>query len=172
MAKTQTKVITDFWACQRPMGRYKGIYPGGILKRIDDLIGLKNKKLLHLFAGVTSKINRTDITMDTNPKVRPEIIGDCRKRLPIPKNSFDVVLADPPYDSDFKIYGKELYGTEAVKPYSFVKEAVRVCKKGGFVCILHQLVYITPKQTRRWAVIGVSTGPNMRVRALNIFQKT
>ena len=46
------KVITDFWACQRPMGQYKGIYPGGILKRIDQLIGLKNKKVLLLKLGI------------------------------------------------------------------------------------------------------------------------
>lgn len=172
MAKNKKeKVITDFWACQRPMGQYRGIYPGGILKRIDQLIGLKNKKVLHLFAGRVSKINKTDITIEINPKFKPDIVGDCKEKLPLPNNQFNVVLADPPYDSDFKIYGKKLYGTPIVKPYSFIREAVRVCKPEGFICILHQLVYITPKQTRRWAVIGVSTGPNMRVRALNIFKK-
>ena len=31
--------------------------------------------------------------------------------------SVDVLLADPPYDSDFKIYGKRLYKTDTVKPY-------------------------------------------------------
>ena len=56
-------------------------------------------------------------------------------------------------------------------PYCFVDEAVRVLKPAGFLVILHQLVYRTPKNTKRWAMIALSTGPNMRLRCLNIFRK-
>ena len=55
--------------------------------------------------------------------------------------------------------------------YSFIKEAVRITEPGGYICILHQLVYLTPKNTERYAVIGVTTGPNMRIRVLNIFKR-
>lgn len=177
-------VISDqFWACSRPKGSYRGIYPGGFLERLDKLIGLKGKKVLELFGGSSNYGDTVDINPDTNPT----FVADCRKKLLIKTNVYDVVIADPPYDYSVKYlvhwggakqetrvdihYGKRLYNTEMVKPYSFVNEAVRICKPKGFICILHQLVYITLKKTERYAVIPITTGPNQRVRVLNIFQK-
>ena len=52
-----------------------------------------------------------------------------------------------------------------------VDAAVRGTKENGIVAILHQLVYKCPPQCKRLGVIGVTTGPNMRIRVLNIFQK-
>lgn len=69
-------------------------------------------------------------------------------------------------------YSTELYNCDPVPPYSFVEEMVRVTKPGGYICILHQLVYKTPKGTSRYATIPITTGPNMRIRVLNIFKKS
>lgn len=149
------KCITGHWACPRPHGKYKEIYPPTFIDRLQSIIGsFEGKKILHLFAG-SSKIG---VRVDNNPNVEPDYLIDLEKeKLPFNDNSFDIVLADPPYH-DFK-------------PYSFVKESVRVLKPDGFLCILHFLVYIRPKGTKRWACIGVSCGSNTRMRALNIFRK-
>jgi hypothetical protein len=167
------KVITKYpyWACGRPMGQYRGLYPVGFIKRLKEVIELDNKQIVHLFAGKSTKINDTDVTLDIKQEVEPDIRVDCRTSLPLGDNFADVILADPPYDSPQKVYGKKLYGTDYVPPYSFIKEMVRVTKPSGHMCILHQLVYKTPKDTMRYAVIPITTGPNMRIRVLNIFQK-
>lgn len=110
-------------------------------------------------------------TIDINPDVNSTYVADCCGRLPIADGVYDVVIADPPYDSQDITYSDKLYKTGLVKPYSFVNEAVRVCKVGGFICILHQLVYKTLKGTERYAVIPITTGPNQRIRVLNIFKK-
>ena len=44
-------VITGIWACGRPMGKYKGKYPMGLLKRLANLINFDSKSVLHLFSG-------------------------------------------------------------------------------------------------------------------------
>jgi len=159
--------IENHWACGRPMAKYKGAYPMGFLERLDKRIGLKGKKVLTLFSG-SSKYGDT---VDIKPEVNPTYIADCRKKLPIKDNLYDVVIADPPYDSYNINYSTKLYKESFVKPYSFTKEAVRVCKKGGFICILHQLVYKTLEGTVRYAIIPITTGPNQRIRVLNIFKK-
>ena len=153
------------WACGRPMAKYKGAYPEGFIRRLDQRIGLIGK-VITLFCGSS---NFGD-TVDINPLVNPTFVADC-KNIPVKDNSYDVVIADPPYDSQNISYSSKLYKTDVVKPYSFVKEAVRICKSSGYICILHQLVYKTPKGTERYAVIPITTGPNQRIRVLNIFRK-
>jgi len=167
------KVITKFpyWACGRPMKKYRGTYPERFLERLEEIVSLKGKQVVHLFAGKSSKINETDITVDIIKDINPDLVEDCTKKISIQDNYADVVLVDPPYDSDGMIYGEPLYGTDYVHPYSFCKEAIRITKPGGFLCILHQLVYKTPRFTDRYAIIPITTGPNMRIRVLNIFRK-
>lgn len=163
-------VYTAMWACGRPMGQYSGIYPMGFMKRLANLIEFDCKKILHLFSGSIHTLQNHD-TLDIKGELKPKIIADARKELPIKNNKYDVVIADPPYDSDWKVYGKKLYRTDVVKPYSFVKEAVRITKPNGYICILHHLSYKTLKGTIRKGMIAITTGPNMRIRLLNIFKK-
>ena len=155
------------WACGRPMAKYRGVYPEGFLLRLDRIMGLQGKKVLTLFCGSSGYGD----TVDIKREVRPRIVADCRKGLPVRTNVYDVVLADPPYDSQNINYPERLYREASVNPYSFVDEAIRVCKEGGFICILHQLVYRTLEGTTRCAVIPITTGPNQRVRVLNILRK-
>ena len=164
-------MITDFWPCGRPTGKYRGKYPKGFIRRLKEIIPLEDVQVIHLFAGKSTKINPTDITVDINPDVAPDLLEDCTAKLSIKDDFAKVTLIDPPYDSAGMAYGKILYGTKFVKPYSFIKEAVRITEPGGYICILHQLVYLTPKNTERYAVISVTTGPNMRIRVLNIFKR-
>ncbi|GAH12218.1 unnamed protein product, partial [marine sediment metagenome] len=55
--------------------------------------------------------------------------------------------------------------------YSFIDESVRICKSDGFIIVLHFLVYKQPDKTRRYKLIPIISGPNLRIRALSIFQK-
>lgn len=164
---TESWTLETHWACGRPMAQYKGAYPVGFLQRLDKRIGLKDKKVLTLFCGSSDYGD----TLDIKSEVNPTFVADCRKEFPIENDTYDVVVADPPYDSQNITYSDKLYKEGVVKPYSFVKEAVRVCKPNGFICILHQLVYKTPADTERFAVIPITTGPNQRIRVLNIFRK-
>ena len=165
---TESWTLETHWACGRPMAKYKGAYPVGFLQRLDKIIGLKDKKVLTLFCGSSDYGD----TIDIKPEVKPTFTVDVRKELPIEDDIYDVVIADPPYDSLNITYSDKLYKEQVVRPYSFVKEAVRVCKPNGFICILHQLVYKTLDGTVRFAVIPITTGPNQRIRVLNIFCKT
>lgn len=167
------KVITKFpyWACGRPMQKYKGAYPEGYLDRLEEVVPMRGKQVVHLFAGTSSKVNDSDITIDINEDVNPDLLEDCTGKLSLDDNFADVVLVDPPYDTKAMIYGQPLYGVDYVKPYSFCAEAVRITKPGGYICILHQLVYKTLGFTDRYALIPITTGPNMRIRALSIFRK-
>lgn len=155
------------WACGRPMSKYKGGYPEGFLQRLDEKLKFKDKKILTLFCGSSTFGD----TVDIKEEVKPTYVADCRKELPIESKKYDIVIADPPYDSLNITYSDKLYKEGIVKPYSFVKEAVRVLKKGGYLCILHQLVYKCPDDVERYAVIPITTGPNQRIRVLNIFRK-
>lgn len=167
MIITESWKLEEHWACGRPMAKHRGAYPVGFLKRVDKRIGLKDRKILTLFSGSSDFGDTVDIKEETKPTFK----ADCRGKLPIKSNQYDVVIADPPYGSQNITYSNKLYKESVVKPYSFVKKAVRVCKNGGFICILHQLVYKTPEGTERFAVISITTGPNQRIRVLNIFKK-
>lgn len=148
-------VITGFWALERAHGAYRMKFPNSLLHRLSKIIDFDEKKILHLFCGSSTF---GTIRVDINPEVKPDFLLDLRKeKLPFLNNSFDIVLADPPY-FDFP-------------PYCFVAESVRVLKPNGFLIILHHLVYKNPKGCRRWAVLGISCGPNHRVRALNVWRK-
>ena len=167
-----SKVQKEMWPCGRPMGKYRGIYPLGIIERIKKLIGLPDgSMILHQFGGST-KNNDYEHTVDINPEMNPTYNIDARNLEGIKDEYYDLVIADPPYDTDGILYGPALYKTEAIKPYSFVEAGLRVLKPGGYYVILHHLVYFTPKNCTRYAVIGITTGPNMRIRCLNIFIKS
>jgi len=155
------KIITGHWALSRPHGKYKIRHPDELLERLEVLIGpYSQKEILHLFCGIARFPNaKKEIRIDINPEVQPDYIMDLRKeKIPFEDNSFDIVYADPPY-YDFP-------------PYCFVDEAVRVLRPHGFLVILHQLCYITPEGCKRWECISIGTGPNMRLRCLNIFRKS
>ena len=148
-------VITGMWALERPHGHYKLIFPPSFLTRLAALIDFDDKQILHLFCGSSSF---GTVRIDINPEVEPDFLLDLSKdKLPFDADSFDIVIADPPYVN--------------FKPYSFVAEAVRVLKPKGFLIILHWLLYNTPKQCARWACLAISPGPNRRMRACNIFRK-
>jgi len=165
-------VYTGFWACERPRGPYVGIWPFGLIERVFQLCG-KPETILEPFGG-TSKLG---ISIDINPKVKPHIRADAQ-HLPIRSNRFDMVLMDPPYEDKAVRHYSDIWQPETRKKlrfsfYKAFKEAARCVKPGGFLVLLHFLIPINPGRGdfKRVATIGISTGPNKRIRCLSIFRK-
>lgn len=77
-------------------------------------------------------------------------------------------MLDPPYCPE---YAKSLYGVDYPRPSHLLREAVRVVRPGGRIAIVH---YITPKPvdgTRFVKAFGLSTGFDMPMRAVSIYER-
>jgi hypothetical protein len=108
--KTPSNIINGMWhiwSCRRPMGKYKGAYPTGFLKRVYELISQyqlvpnfnpKKSMILHQFGGTTPK-SKNEHTVDINPDVEPVYLTDARTLTDVPDNTYDIVIGDPPYDN-------------------------------------------------------------------------
>jgi len=177
--------VREAWNLHRNTKKYPGAYPVGFIKKLHKLIGLAGKDVFHVFGGTTQQGLFKNHTNDINPKVSATFHFDARKKFPIKSDNYDVILCDPPYDME-KVhmssqkgkeireklhYGKGMYKTDFVPPYSFIDEAIRICKPGGFICVLHFLVYKQPEKTKRVHLVPIISGPNLRIRVLSIFQK-
>ena len=165
--------------CGRNTAPYKGGYPGGFLQKIDDLLQIREgSKVLHLFSGSIQGRENED-TMDIQETNNPTFVADATKTFPMEDGTYDYLLVDPPYDMVENTrhkrveitYSSPLWETEPIRPYAWVNEAVRVTKPGGFIAILHHLVYKTLPGCSRVHTASVTTGPNMRIRVVSIFQK-
>ena len=165
--------------CGRNTAPYKGGYPGGFLEKLDKLLQIREgSRVLHLFSGSIHGRENED-TMDIQDTNDPTFVADARETFPMDDDTYDYTIVDPPYDMVENTahkrveieYSPGLWGQEPIKPYAWMKEAVRVTKPGGYIAVLHHLVYKNPDDCTRAHTASVTTGPNMRIRALSIFQK-
>ena len=123
------------------------------------------EQVLHLCSGSVL----TGIRVDIRPEKNPDIVADCRN-VPLPDESFDWILADPPYSEE---YAKNLYGTQDdyPKPGEIVKEAMRLLKPGGMFGLLHFQVPMIRKPAKIVNVYGVTTGSGYAIRAWTLMRK-
>ena len=186
MPMTEVNLLTDEkdqWACGRSVNGYMGGFPNGFLSRVQRQLGvdLENNDVLYPFGGLTPQrenwtVNDLRKGEPTGPDDEPLTCDTGYDARDLPDewtDKYDVVLSDPPYGKD---YASELYDLEFATPKSHMSEATRVVKPGGYVLILDQLVYNLDwshkdHRVERETVIGVTTGPGMRIRALNVFRK-
>lgn len=115
--------------------------------------------------GRNATVQRSRTLMTT-----ANIIGDARD-TGIEANTYDWCMLDPPYT---RALAESMYGTDEV--YSdvnmFVKEAVRLCKPGGYICCLHYDIPKTPKECDLVAIWGVYQIPAVRyMTAFLVYQK-
>ncbi len=94
----------------RVKSAYYGGYPAGYLRRIRALFPDK-RRVLHLFSGKVDLGALPGDTVDINPKLKPTYIDDAQKLSAVPLESYDLVLADPPYS----VEDAERYRTTMVK---------------------------------------------------------
>ena len=146
---------------------YYGGYPHGYLKRIKALFPDKTK-VLHLFGGKvdTSIINGK--TIDINPDMEPDYLGDAHKMSEFIDETFDLILADPPYS----VEDCEHYGTSMVKRNIILRECVKLLEDKGHLVWLDQVLPMYRKaELKTTGYIGMVKSTNHRFRVVTIFQK-
>jgi len=163
--------IYGVWYCGRKFQKSQlyGEYPATFFKRILAMFpNIEEERFLHLFSGTMG--NGFGVTVDGSDKFNPNIIHVLTKDTPLPfqNETFDVVLADPPYSKD---HAKE-YVLPYPSPTLILKEAMRVLKPGGYFLLLHQM-YPSYKRGEILLVglIAIITGFYCVTRLLSIFKK-
>jgi SAM-dependent methyltransferase len=143
-----------------------GGYPIGFLERAYATLGVTDPdKVLHLCSGSM----RRGVRVDIRPEMEPDIVADCRD-VPLPDESFDWIMADPPYSEQ---YATNLYGTggDYPKPGQILREASRLLRPGGMVGLLHFQVGMSRPPLELVKVYGVTTGMGYAIRAWSVYRK-
>ena len=147
---------------------FYGAYPGDFLQRIAALFPDK-QRVLHLFAGMTdtSPKGLPGDTCDIRPELNPTFVADAESLLTVPLESYDMVLADPPYsEADAKRYGTKM------PVASRVMTTLERVLPGTHVVWLDERLPGYRKTAWQWeGVIGLSTSAGHRVRQISIFQR-
>ena len=158
-------IETICWVLPRPRrkNKYKGGFPMHFEKKLFELYK-QPKRILQPFGGMAEYGERVDM----NPGVKPDYIGNAHNMDFLQDNTYDFVLLDPPYSCDLS--GK-LYNIGNLHYYKFVDEAVRVCKKGGFIAIYHWFITPRPEGTKYHRRIFIGLRIWHHVRVCTIFQK-
>jgi SAM-dependent methyltransferase len=144
-----------------------GGYPKGFIEFAMKEMGCTDAStILHLCSG--SMV--TGVRVDIRPERKPDIVADCRN-VPLPDESFDFIMADPPYSEE---YARNLYGTEKhyPAPGAIAKEACRLLRPGGKFGLLHFQVPMLRKPMEIVRVYGVSTGAGYAIRAWTLCEKS
>jgi SAM-dependent methyltransferase len=154
---------TITWTLPRPpASKYPGGFPLYFEQNLIQLLGYP-EKILHPFGGMAEFGERCDL----RPEVNPDHLCDAHA-LPFEDDTYDLVILDPPY-SDKE--AADLYGTPPLKPGEFTKEAVRVCKPGGFVAVYTDREPRRPARTNHMVRVVVVLRPGHSPRICMVFQK-
>ena len=164
--------FTALWACKRAYKKYHGPYPADFLDRVYRFLGVtKDWKICHLFSGVVEKRFPNEVTVDLNPNVKADFREDAL-HTHFEDNSFNLTLADPAYDDrEAEYYQCGNKPCHAPKVKHVLAECYRITKPNGFFGILHFIVPTNLTKSKRVAVIAITEGANMRIRAFTLFQK-
>ena len=160
------------WWLPRPRrDHYKGSFPLHFEKKLYRLLGVwlgkavdPSVKILHPFGGRAEY----GIRCDQNPEVQADYDYDAHALPADWANSFDIVVLDPPYDVD---YAKKLYKAKKPRFGQYMREAVRVCKPGGYVVHYHWYLCPRPVGCSWWGVVTVITRVFHKARIVSIFKK-
>lgn len=160
---------TTTWLCgPPPASGQKQRFPSRFMYNLKKTYDINGKFILSMFSGSSDLGVTTDI--------RPETGADYAcpyDAIPIPDNSFDIVLADPPYTCGFSnewiTHPKDL-----PKPKRILGEAARLVKKDGLIFIMHVIIIPAYQEfnVKRIALHPILTGPNNAIRVLNVFKKS
>lgn len=158
------RVITTIaWTLPRPpKSKYKGGFPLFFEQNLMQLLGYP-EKVLHPFGGMAEWGTRVDL----NPDLEPDILGDAHD-LPIPGESFDCVVLDPPYSDE---EARDIYGTPPLRKADYTKEAVRVLRPGGWLVVYTDREPARPPRCNHSLRIMLTLRPHHRPRVVGIFQK-
>lgn len=156
-------ISTITWVLPRPAkSRYKGAFPLYFEANLVQLLGYPDR-ILHPFGGMAEIGMRVDL----NESLQPDVVADAHD-LPFEDESFDCVVLDPPYSDEEAL---ELYQTPKLRPALYTKEAVRVLKEGGWLCLYGDREPARPPRCNHALRIVVVLRPHHRPRVCMVFQK-
>jgi hypothetical protein len=145
---------------------YYGGYPAGYLRRIRALFPDK-RRVLHLFSGKVDLAALPGDTVDINADLRPTYVDDAQKLENVPLDTYDLILADPPYS----IEDAERYQTTMIKRNA-VMRALQGVAAGTHIVWLDQVLPMYRKDAFAIdAVIGMVKSTNHRFRVVTIFRR-
>lgn len=161
------------------MGGYPGSFPNGFLNRVDAQYGLYDEDCLFPFGGAMPKDVGASGDWVVND-INPDLGHTTHDATDLPDSwggEYSRVLADPPYGEG---WADKLYDLEHPGYKNLWSEAARCVEEGGYLFVLDYLVYINYSQSDRYDYpytferlqpVAVTTGPNTRIRVLNVFRR-
>jgi len=167
-------MVCGFWMTgqdYRNKSGYYGAYPPNYLKRIAMLFP-ESKILMHLFSGKTELgifKSANEITVDCNPELEPKVLCDAENLTEkFDEKTFDLILADPPYNENHV-----KYGTKKVNKRKVIKECAKLLIKGGHLVWLDTSIPIWSKADgwKLVGTIGLVQSTNHACRVVAIFEK-
>ena len=151
----------------RVKSEYYGGYPAGYLRRIKALFPDK-QRVLHLFSGRVDKTVMPGDTVDVNPDLAPDYVDDAQTLERVPLESYDLVLADPPYS----VEDCERYQTTMVRRNKVMAALGARLTPGCHVVWLDQVLPMYRKdQFCLEAVVGMVKSTNHRFRVVTVFKR-
>jgi SAM-dependent methyltransferase len=147
---------------------YHGAYPPSYLKRVEVMFP-EVTRVLHLFSGslLRGRHVRVDRRVAPSLGVLPDICADA-EALPFSAETFDLILADPPYSGE----DATRYGAPMVDRRRVFDECVRVLVPGGNLVWLDM---VHPMYRKRelchWGEIGIVRSTNHRYRLVTMFER-
>lgn len=146
---------------------YYGGYPHGYLRRVRALFPDKTN-ILHLFSGKVDLDALPGKTVDCNIETQPDFVDDAQSLSVVPVESFDLVLADPPYS----VEDCDHYQTTMIKRNLVMKALGDRLITGAHVVWLDQVLPMYRKdQFAIEGTIGMMKSTNHRFRLVTIFKK-
>ena len=169
-------VNMEVWKCTNPskQGSQSQVFPTRFLRNLERVYPTENKKVLWMFSG-SMKGNKNNVTTDIREETGADIIAPYDE-LPLKDNTFDMVIADPPYN---ELFAKE-WSSKLPKPRRIIKEALRLLKPDGILILLHIVVTPTYQNSllhqgycfQRVGLHPVLCGLHNAIRVTNVLQKT
>ena len=176
LIETESGMITGFWMVGNDYHNasgYYGAYPPGFMKRIA-LLFPDPDIVLHLFSGMVEKgawkgTSVREITCDCNESLHPDVCENATElQRSFEPGTFDLVVADPPYDENHVHYG-----TPKVNKRKVLKRCADVLCKGGHLVWLDTIMPIWSKADgwKLVGTIGLLQSTNHKVRVVSIWEK-
>lgn len=162
-------IETYAWVLPRPSKhKYPGSFPLHFEKKLLKLLGIDPEKhsICQPFGGKAE----SGIRVDVNPETHPDYLWDAHDMKDLfDDNTFDLVILDPPYSNE---QNERMYGSKKPLHWGiYTREALRICKPGGFLVIYHKLVTPSIPGAKLMKRILLATRTWHVLRCVHIHQK-